>query len=234
MKRGVVGVARTVVAATVLGGCSSSEPASIDEEQVYPDEVDELFMSMDENDGSRLTMTLGTLFPRFAPRDVQYSVIVNELREAKIDERVASDVATFEALQPPDRFQADHTHLLKGLNKQAGLTDEFLSALDKEDVLGLSLVRMKAFEISMRTSSQVSREMCGKITPEDGASQFCPPDGIVPGGEYGGRMREIVLNQLITFVPRGQIFLNFVHGDDYYHGLPMIQPQIEANFIETI
>ena len=235
MKSRIMYVWPILLVLTLIAACGGSEP------EVLPAEAEMAYLDQLATHThkrmeflSRMDKTLGPLFPRFAPENIQEAVVFNELREARISEEGQSYLEKVEALEPPERFRADHDRFLESLRKRVAIERGQDAAVENKDMLEFVLAGSRDREIVYETSAVLSGEFCRVTAPVKRLLALCASEDPIPGGEYGAKLRAISVNWVSVFEPRAQIFPAWLPDDALFSGLEIVQPEIESSFIETI
>ena len=170
---------------------------------------------------------------RTSTDEIKEMILFEELRNLDIEEVEAEIASVFAAIEPPPGYEADHKYATERLYDLAGFAANFTVALEEEDLLGVAMYATRHRAMRAEIAANSSPGFCAAFAagPEN---RFCdPPPGTIPGGEYGESAYRIVKRWSAGFGPRASLQLNVT---DYalVGGLKVVQPEIEALFIETI
>ncbi len=114
------------------------------------------------------------------------------LEQAEFTEASDRVLAQAEELDPPERFEEDHEAWL-GYRRALDSLEGFHEAVVERDLLAVLRVITSAAQAEAEFFSDLSPQFCravvGDVSTEDWR---CPPEGELPGGDYGEQVYEIL------------------------------------------
>lgn len=170
---------------------------------------------------------------RTSTDEVRETILFDQLRGLNIEAVEAEIAQVFASIEPPPGYEADHKYAIDRLYDLAGFAKNFTVALENEDLLGVAMyaTRHQAMRAEIAVNSSIG--FCLAFAAREETAFCSPPSDLIPGGDYGTDATRIVRRWIAGFGPRASLQLNVT---DYalMGGLKVVQPEIEAVFIETI
>lgn len=170
---------------------------------------------------------------RTSTDEIKETILFEELRGLDVEEVERELARVFAAIEPPPGYEADHKYATDRLRHLAGYAANFSVALDEGDLLGVAMYATRHQAMRAEIAANSSLGFCLAFTSLEESGLCGPPPDLLPGGDYGVAASRVVKRWTAGFEPRASFQLNVT---DYalVGGLKVVQPEIEAGFIETI
>ena len=234
LKRSPAAVGLILVAGVFAVACSDSgdsgpPPTATDEapisseEQAYLDEV----LAIDTLIGAIVVGVEGALEGSYATRGRLFSL----LDEADVHSTFTAILEQAEALEPPQRFQADHERYLESVSESILLAEGLQTAIDAEGLVQFDVQTVELFVSRAHLLLDVSPSFCAAALRSD-AVPGCESLEAPPGGQYGIELREAFRRFRADFGPRVTAFPPAMNPDEIFEELTILQPPI-IDAIET-
>ena len=187
------------------------------EEQAYLDEI----LEIDTLIGAVVVSVEGALEGSYATRGRLFSLI----DEQDVYGVFETMVERLEAVEVPERYEADHQRYFESLNESVLLAGELQPAIEARDLVTFDVTTVGLFVSRGRLLVDVSPSFCAGAL-RSAAEPGCASAEAAPGGSYGAELRETFRRFLADFSPRVSAFPPAMNADEVFAELAILQPPI--------
>ncbi len=163
-------------------------------------------------------------------------LLFDALREAGAGTAWVEPLEAVQKLEPPRRFEADHSLLLARLEEFVRIDAEIGQTLDSGDLTAFVLLNAELGVVGNLGNIQVDPAICEALAGPATEDPLCKSTEDLPGGDYGLEVEVLFLELEANLGPRLGVWAAWrplASDAQFFEVLEAVQPEVEATIQEA-